>query len=64
MEAAALSQEEEEDDKEEKQEEEGEAAGMWYPADMNDLHVGHVMHDLCKINNYYELEPSASCITL
>lgn len=34
-------------------EEEG-AAGMWYPADMSDLHVGHVMHDLCKINSYYE----------
>lgn len=30
------------------------AGGMWYPADMSDLHVGHVMHDLCKINSYYE----------
>lgn len=30
---------------------------MWYPADMSDLHVGHAMHDLCKINSYYEEGP-------
>lgn len=29
-------------------EEEDGVAGMWYPADMSDLHVGHVMHDLWK----------------
>lgn len=34
--------------------EEKGAVGMWYPADMSDLHVGHVMHDLCKINSHYE----------
>lgn len=34
------------------------------PANLSDLHVGHVMHDLCKINSYYEQRPSSSCITL
>lgn len=34
-------------------EKEDGATGKWYPADMSDLHVGHVMHDLCKINSYY-----------
>lgn len=44
--------------------EEEEAAGKWYPADMSDLHVGHVLHDLCKINSYYKHRLSSACRTL
>lgn len=35
-------------------EEEGGAGGTPSPADSSDLHVGHAVHDLCKINSYYE----------
>lgn len=43
----------------------GKRRSCWVvPANLSDLHVGHVMHDLCKINSYYEQRPSSSCITL